>query len=103
VTLAEALVALGAASGLAAFTVKIGLWSKFSPAEKAEIEALDADMPDRFLAAVGSRLPTAAKMGGGTGFRFHWRKGNWKVGNMDNGDVYVNTPVLLEGADELTR
>ena len=99
VTLSEALAALGAATGLTVLTKKIGLWPKLSPVERAEIEALDKDMPEgwfrRMKDLMGTTLFPSAK-------KVHWRRGSWSIGTGANGDLELTTPVYNEETGTLS-
>ena len=101
VDMGEALIALGATTGLVAFTKRIGLWAKFSPAEQREIEALDEDMPSSWWHGVKDRASASLA----AGRRLRWRHGDrdlahdktgWSVDTTDEGDLLVRTPVLDE-------
>lgn len=110
VTLAEAVGALTAASGLVVFTKKIGLWPKFTPVEQKEMELLDADMPSGWWQLVKERVPAVAF----AGKRPRWRhcdnrnidalgNGNsgWSIDQTSSGELLLITPIMDEKTGEL--
>jgi hypothetical protein len=104
VDLAEALVALAGATGIAVFAKKIGLWPKFSAVEKTEVEMLDAEMPDGFW----RRMKDVVSASTMTGKKVRWRHGEkvgpgtgWAVGQDAEGNLLVTTPMLDEETNTL--
>lgn len=96
----ELMVATGAATvtiGFVAFTKKIGLWEKFSPTERREAEALDAEMPKGFWSTLTKRVSTALM----AGHKVAWDHGEWDVRTTANGSQVIVTPMLDENTDVL--
>ena len=97
VDLAEGLAALAAATGIVAFTKKIGLWAKFSAVEQHEVEMLDKAMPQGWWGYMKNNI-SAVTM---SGKRFRWHHGHWSAGPDDNGNLLITTPILDEETDLL--
>ena len=101
VPLDVALAALASGIGIVAFTKKVKLWSKLTPAERAEARALDAAAPTQFLRGIGERF-SAALFASGKTPKLKWFQGPFKFGGTPHGNVFVSTPVLDEETGELT-
>jgi hypothetical protein len=97
VDLTEAVLALGATTGIVAFSKKIGLWPKLSPVERHEAEMLDEDKPEGWWRWLQDHVTPALFVGK----RLRWRHDSWSVGLDDEKNLLVTTPILDEESDTL--